>query len=123
LLNLPELSRRAVITQCVGITDITLTYHRPDLGEDHALWERVWRSGADQNTTIEFSDPVTVEGKALPKGVYGLHTIPGENEWAVIFSKASTAWGSFTCHQAEDAPRVPMKPKVADFHEALTYSF
>jgi hypothetical protein len=71
----------------------------------------------------EFSDPVTVEGKALPKGVYGLHTIPGENEWAIIFSKASTAWGSFTYDQAEDALWVTVKPKAADFHEAFTYSF
>ena len=128
LLNLPEGSQRAVVTQRVGITDITLTYHRP-LVNGRSIWGKtvpygkVWRSGADQNTTIEFSDPVTVEGKALPKGIYGLHTIPGENEWTLIFSKASTAWGSFTYDQAEDALRVTVKPKVADFHEALTYSF
>lgn len=128
LLNLPEVSQRAVITQRVGITDITVTYHRP-LVNGRQIWGKtvpygkVWRSGADQNTTIEFSDAVTIEGKALPKGIYGLHTIPGENEWTVIFSKASTAWGSFTYDQAEDALRVMVNPRAADFHEALTYSF
>lgn len=128
LLDLPEVSQRAVITQRLGITDITLTYHRP-LVNGRKIWGttvpygKVWRSGADQNTVIEFSDPVTVEGKALPKGSYGLHTIPGENEWTVIFSKISSAWGSFTYDQAEDALRVTVKPKPADFHEALTYSF
>jgi tetratricopeptide (TPR) repeat protein len=128
LLNLPETSQRSVITQRVGITDITLTYHRP-LVNGRKIWgttvpyEKVWRSGADQNTVIEFSDPVTIEGKELPKGTYGLHTIPGENEWTMIFSKASTAWGSFTYDQAEDALRVTVKPKPADFHEALTYTF
>lgn len=127
-LNLPEVSQRAVVTQRVGITDITVTYYRP-LVNGRKIWGKtvpygkVWRSGADQNTTIEFSDPVSIEGKPLPKGVYGLHTIPGENEWTVIFSKASTAWGSFTYDEAEDALRVTVKPKAADFHEALTYSF
>jgi tetratricopeptide (TPR) repeat protein len=128
LLNLPETSQRAVITQRVGITDITLTYHRP-LVNGRKIWGttvpygKVWRAGADQNTVIEFTDPVTIEGKELPKGIYGLHTIPGENEWTIIFSRASTAWGSFTYDQAEDALRVTVKPKAADFHEALTYSF
>jgi tetratricopeptide (TPR) repeat protein len=128
LLNLPEISQRAVIAQRVGITDITLTYHRP-LVNGRKIWGttvpygKVWRSGANQNTVIEFSDPVTIEGKELPKGAYGLHTIPDENEWTIIFSKASTAWGSFTYDQAEDALRVMVKPKPADFHEALTYSF
>ena len=84
---------------------------------------QVWRAGANENTTISFSDPVTIEGKALPQGTYGLHMIPGENEWAVIFSKNSTAWGSFTYDQAEDALRVTVKPQPAEFHEALTYDF
>ena len=66
---------------------------------------------------------MTIEGKALPKGTYGLHMIPGENEWTVIFSKNSTSWGSFTYNQAEDALRVTVKPQAADFHEALTYDF
>jgi len=83
----------------------------------------VWRAGANENTTIEFSDPVTIEGKPLPKGTYGLHMIPGENEWTVIFSKNSTSWGSFTYDQAEDALRVTVKPQSAELHEALTYDF
>lgn len=128
LLNLPETSQRAVITQRIGITDITITYHRP-LVNGRKIWGaivpygKVWRSGADQNTVIEFTDTVTIEGKVLPKGAYGLHTIPGENDWTIIFSKASSSWGSFTFDPAEDALRVTVKPKPADFHDALTYSF
>jgi tetratricopeptide (TPR) repeat protein len=83
----------------------------------------VWRAGANENTTIQFTDPVSIEGKPLAAGTYGLHMIPGENEWTVIFSKSSASWGSFTYKQDEDALRVPVKPQAAEFREALTYEF
>jgi len=128
VLDLPRPSQHAVLTQRIGITDITINYHRP-LVNKRKVWgglvpyDQVWRAGANENTTIEFTDPVTIEGKPLPKGTYGLHMIPGENEWTVIFSRNSTSWGSFTYDQAEDALRVAVKPQTAEFHEALTYDF
>ncbi|HKW27203.1 MAG TPA: DUF2911 domain-containing protein [Terriglobales bacterium] len=128
LLNIPRQSQHAVITQRIGITDITINYHRP-LVNGRKVWGglvpygEVWRAGANENTTIAFSDPVTIEGQPLDKGVYGLHMIPGENEWTVIFSHAATSWGSFTYKQAEDALRVTVKPQPADMHNALTYDF
>ena len=63
---------------------------------------KVWRAGANFNTTFEVSDPITVEGKPLPKGTYGLHMIPTADSWTVIFSKAANSWGSYTYDQAED---------------------
>src|SRR5207249_11648152 len=78
---------------------------------------------ANENTTITFTDPVSVEGKPLPKGTYGLHMFPGEKEWTVVFSKNSTSWGSFTYDEKEDALRVTVKPQPADLHEALAYDF
>jgi len=128
LLDLPRDSQRAILTQRIGITDITINYHRP-LVKGRAVWGKVvpygqvWRAGANENTTISFSDPVTIEGHVLPKGTYGLHMIPGENEWTVIFSKQHMAWGSFTYQQADDALRVTVKPQASDMHEALTYDF
>lgn len=128
VLNLPRPSQHAVVSQRIGITDVTINYHRP-LVNKRNVWGslvpfgQVWRAGANENTTIAFTDPVTIEGKALPRGTYGLHMIPSENEWIVIFSKDSTAWGSFTYDQAEDALRVTVKPQAANFHEALTYDF
>jgi len=83
----------------------------------------VWRAGANENTTIMFSDPVLIEGKPLDKGTYGLHMIPSADEWTIIFSKNSTSWGSFTYDEAEDALRVTVKPKDTDMHNALTYDF
>ena len=126
ILDLPRQSQHAVITQRIGITDIAINYHRP-LVNKRKVWDglvpygQVWRAGANENTTISFSDPVTIEGRALDKGTYGLHMIPTADEWTIIFSKNSTSWGSFTYNQAEDALRVTVKPTAAEMHNALTY--
>ena len=128
MLDLPRQSQHAVVTQRIGITDITVNYHRP-LVNSRQIWGKVvpygevWRAGANENTTVTFTDPVTIEGQPLDKGTYGLHMIPGENQWTVIFSKSSAAWGSFSYKQNEDALRVTTKPQTAEFHEALTYDF
>jgi tetratricopeptide (TPR) repeat protein len=128
VLDLPDQSQRAEISQRIGITNVTIKYHRP-LAKDRKIWGglvpygQVWRAGANINTTISFADPVTVEGQPLAAGTYGLHMIPNADEWTIIFSKNSTSWGSFTYDQAEDALRVNVKPKAAEMHNALTYDF
>jgi tetratricopeptide (TPR) repeat protein len=128
VLDLPLQSQRAQITQRIGVTDVTINYHRP-LVNDRKVWGalvpygQVWRAGANINTTITFSDPVMIEGKPLDKGTYGLHMIPNADEWTVIFSKNSTSWGAFTYDEKEDALRVTVKPQAADMHNALTYDF
>lgn len=128
VLDLPRQSQHALVTQRIGITDITINYHRP-LVAGRKVWGglvpygQVWRAGANENTTITFSDPVTIEGNMLDRGTYGLHMIPGADEWTIILSKNSTSWGSFTYEQAEDALRVTVKPKPSEMHEALTYDF
>jgi len=128
MLDLPLQSQHAVITQRLGLTDITINYHRP-LVNDRPVWGKlvpygqVWRAGANENTTVTFTDPVTIEGQPLDKGTHGLHMIPGQDQWTVIFSKMSTAWGSFSYKQDEDALRVTVKPQTAEFHDALTYDF
>jgi hypothetical protein len=128
MLNLPRVSQHALITQRIGITDITINYHRPLVNGREIFgkvvpYGQVWRAGANENTTIKFTDPVTIDGHALDKGIYGLHMIPGENEWTVIFSKDSAAWGSFSYKQADDALRVTVKPQASDFRNALAYDF
>jgi hypothetical protein len=128
MLNLPRQSQHAMLTQRIGITDITINYHRP-LANGRQVWgklvpyDQVWRAGANENTVITFSDPVTIEGQALEKGTYGLHMIPGQNQWTVIFSKNSTSWGAFTYKQDEDALRVNVKPQPGELHDALAYDF
>ena len=127
-LNLPTLSPRGVVTQRIGLTDITIVYHEPLVG-GREIWGKtvpygkVWRAGANENTTITFADDVSVEGKPLAAGTYGLHAIPNADHWAIIFSKNSTSWGSFSYDEKEDALRVDVKPQTAEFREALTYTF
>jgi Protein of unknown function (DUF2911) len=128
ILNLPRVSQRSRLTQRIGLTDLTVDYHRPlargrkVFGGLQAYGE-VWRAGANENTTFEVTDPVTIEGQPLPKGVYGLHMIPGEASWVVIFSRNATSWGSFTYDPAEDALRVTVKPRTIEHQEVLSYEF
>jgi Protein of unknown function (DUF2911) len=128
-LNLPDASQAAEVKQRIALTDITIKYHRP-LVNGRKIWGglvpygKVWRAGANENTTIEFSDPVSVEGKPLDKGTYGLHMIPNPDSWTVIFSKTNTGWGSYSYEQKEDALRVEVKPKtLAQSEEALEFEF
>jgi tetratricopeptide (TPR) repeat protein len=128
LLTLPQVSPRAVVTERIGLTDVTIVYHRPQANGrtifgDVIAYDRVWRAGANDNTMIEFADPVAIEGHALAAGRYGVHMIPGASEWTVIFSKNATSWGSFSYDPAEDALRVKVKPADCPFHEALTFEF
>lgn len=127
-LDLPRQSQKAQIMQRIGITDITIVYHRP-LVDGRKIWGglvpygEVWRAGANENTLITFPNDVTIEGKPLAAGTYGLHMIPNQDQWTIIFSKMHTAWGSFSYKQDEDALRVTVKPQTADMHSALTYDF
>jgi hypothetical protein len=122
----PEASPAASVSQTLGITSISITYHRPGV-KGRTVWgalvpyDAVWRAGANENTTITFSDPVTVQGKPLPAGTYGLHMIPAKGDWTVIFSKNATSWGSYSYQENEDALRVKTQPKPSPFQEWLNY--
>lgn len=128
-LMLPTISQHAVVTQQIGMANVTINYHAP-LVSGRKLWgaapvpyDKVWRAGANQNTTVSFSEDVAVEGKPLAAGTYGLHMIPTADQWTIIFSKNSTSWGSFSYDEKEDALRVQVKPHEAEFRESLAYTF
>src|SRR5256886_3087385 len=128
-LNLPDVSQAAELKQQIALTDITIKYRR-QLVNGRKIWGglvpygKVWRAGANENTTIDFSDAVSVEGKPLAKGTYGLHMIPNPDSWTIIFSKTNTGWGSYSYDQKDDALRVNVKPKPLDqSEEALEYEF
>ena len=128
IMKLPDLSQHARVMQRIGLTDIIVDYSRPlvrgrKIFGGVLAYGEVWRAGANNNTTFEVSDPVTIDGLPLPKGVYGLHMIPGQTSWVVIFSRNSTSWGSFNYEQSEDVLRVTVTPGPSDFHEALSYDF
>jgi hypothetical protein len=134
-------SLKAAVMQRLGAdTDITIAYCRPGV-KGRAIWGALvpygmapgnqyskdqpfpWRAGANENTTIELSKDVLIEGQSLAAGKYGLHMIPGEKEWTIIFSKNNAAWGSFSYKQEEDALRVTVTPVAAPFQEWLTFGF
>ncbi|HXX65440.1 MAG TPA: DUF2911 domain-containing protein [Bacteroidota bacterium] len=127
-LTLPEPSPKAVVSQTIGIAEVQVVYHRPAV-KGRAIWGKlvpygeVWRAGADENTSISFSHPVSIAGKALDAGTYGLHMIPTEGDWTIIFSRNATSWGSFFYKESEDALRVKVIPQVSDFRESLQYEF
>lgn len=128
------------VSQKVGNTDIKIVYGSPSV-KGRKIWGELvpygmipgnqssgnkpypWRGGANENTTIEFNDDVMVEGGKLPKGKYGMHFIPSETTWVVIFSKNSSSWGSYKYNQDEDALRVTVTPAKAPFQEQLKYGF
>jgi hypothetical protein len=126
-LALPAASPKASFTQRIGLTDVTVRYSRPAVN-GRKVWGglvpygEVWRTGADENTTLTFSSPVTVGGKTLPAGTYGLHTIPGEKEWTVILSTEAGAWGSYSYDPKEDAVRFTAVPKEGPHEERLLFT-
>jgi tetratricopeptide (TPR) repeat protein len=127
-LTLPEASPEASVSQKVGLTEIVIRYHRPAVNKrtvwgDLVPYDEVWRAGANENTTISFSTPVTINGKPLAAGTYGLHMIPTKGDWTIAFSKMNVAWGSFSYDEKEDALRVTAKPQAAEFEERLSYRF
>jgi len=127
-LSLPDASPHASVSQRVGLTDITIDYHRPAVGK-RKIWgalvpyDEPWRAGANENTTFTFSSPVTVGSKQLPAGTYGFHIIPTAKTWTVAFSNVSTAWGSFSYDPKEDAVRFTVNPTPAELEESLEYRF
>nr|WP_299382290.1 DUF2911 domain-containing protein [Allomuricauda sp.] len=130
-----KVSQRASITQRIGTTDVTVVYHSPSAKKRKIFGgivpydfvvdgvEYPWRAGSNQNTTIEFTHDVKIQGKPLAKGKYGLHIFVKKNEWVFIFSKNADNWGSFSYKKEEDALRVTATPKTAPYQEHLRYEF
>lgn len=127
-LTQPRASQHAVVSQRVGLTDITIDYHRPGV-KDRKVWgglvpfDQVWRAGANENTTISFSTEVSIKGNKIPAGKYGLHMIPTEKDWTVILNKDNASWGSFFYDESRDQLRFSVTPKSSDYEEWLSYSF
>lgn len=123
----PRPSPNATLTQTVGLTDITIKYSRPGVKGRTILgglvpYDQVWRTGANEATTISFSDDVTINGQKLAKGTYALFTIPGRDTWQVVFNKQGDQWGAFNYDASQDALKVTVKPETSpEFHEWMAF--
>ena len=124
----PRASPKASVNQTVGTTDVSIAYCRPGV-KGRTIWgdlvpyDQVWRTGANEATTITFGDEVTIGGTALPAGTYGLFTIPGKNEWTIVINKGAKLWGAYEYKPAEDVLRVKATAAAAPFTERLTFTF
>jgi hypothetical protein len=86
-------------------------------------WGHVWRAGANEATTFVVTDDVLVNGQKLAAGSYSLHTIPGKDEWIIVFNGVANQWGSFSYDASKDTLRVKVKPEwVNENQEWLEYS-
>lgn len=137
-LRLPRPSQKASVMQTVGVTDITIVYHRPGVkgrkiwgdwpadakgeatldnqntrpaGAPIVPYGHIWRTGANDATQFTVTDDVLINGQPLAAGTYSLHTIPGKEEWTVVFNDTANQWGSFNYEPAKDKLRVKAKPQ------------
>lgn len=127
-LNLPRVSQKATVTQTVGLTDITVSYSRPGV-KGRTVWgdlvpyDKVWRTGANEATKITVSDDVMINGQKLAAGSYALATIPGKDEWTVVFNTQADLWGAYEYDEKKDALRVKVKPQAGPMQEWMQISF
>ncbi|MGH7858500.1 MAG: DUF2911 domain-containing protein, partial [Candidatus Binatia bacterium] len=140
-------NQKSSVSQWIGLVEVNVTYNSPNVhapdGSDRRgkIWGQLvpwglsnagfgtcgdlcpWRMGANENTVFRVSHDVMIEGQPLAAGSYGLHAVPGEKEWTIVFSSDSTSWGSFFYEESEDVLRVAAKPAKSDYREWLTFEF
>lgn len=112
-LETPQPSPKGKIEQRVGVMDVSVSYSRPGIKGrkifgDLVPFGQVWRTGANDPTTISFNDAVKLEGHEIPAGTYSLYTIPGEKEWTIIINKKTK--GEAQRDEKEDAATFKVKP-------------
>ena len=149
-LRLPRASQKATVTQTIGVTDVTVVYSRPAV-KGRKIWGdwptpvageatlddqnarpkdapivpygHLWRTGANEATQFTVTDDVLINGQPLPAGTYSLHSIPGKDEWTIVFNTVAQQGGSFDYDAKKDALRVKTKPEVSEHpHEYLEFS-
>lgn len=137
----PRPSPHAVVTQRIGVdTDITIDYSRPGV-KGRKIWGELvpygmnpgnkyskdqpypWRAGANENTVIAFNKDLLIEGQKIPAGKYGVHMLPGEKEFKIMFNKKSDGWGSYSYNADENALVVTVKPVACEHTEWLEFGF
>lgn len=125
-LRMPQASTSQTTTQAFGLGTITINYSRPNVKGRKVFgglepYGSVWRTGANSATMISFTEAVKIGGQDLAAGEYGLFTIPGRDEWTVIFNKGAKQWGAYEYKAADDVLRIKVKPaKLKDKVETFT---
>jgi Uncharacterized protein conserved in bacteria len=127
-LKVPQASPHAVVEETLGVTSISVDYHRPSVNNRKIFgglvpYDVLWRAGANQPTHITFSTPVKVEGQDVPAGTYSLFFIPGQQQWTLVLSTFTGGWGTYSYDPSEDLVRVKVTPQPADMTERMAFTF
>ncbi len=126
--NIPRASPKATVSQMIGVNTVSIKYGRPAVRGREIIgklvpYNKVWRAGANEATSISFENEVIFEGKQVPKGTYSLFMIPTENEWTIILNKNAQQWGAYNYESSQDFLRVKVTPLKPAFTERCTYVF
>ncbi len=122
----PQLSPQAKVAQVIGTTEVEVSYHRPAVRQ-REIWgklvpyDQVWRMGANEATTLRFSDPVQVNGEKVPAGTYSLFAIPGRDTWTLVLNRRAKQQGAWEYDPKLDLLRFTVKPKAVPLTEWLTF--
>jgi len=126
--DLPRVSPKASVSYTLGYTKVEINYGAPAVN-GRVIWgnlvpyDKVWRAGANEATTVEVSTDVNIEGQVLRAGKYALFLIPGEKEWTVIFNKKWDQWGAYSYDESQDEIRFTVEPKMNEgMQERLLYA-
>ena len=120
-------SKNGLTEGVIDGVEIVLEYGRPQVKE-REVWgglvpyDKLWRTGADEATTITLSGPAEVQGNRLDAGTYSVFTIPGEGEWTVIFNSVAEQWGAYKYDAEKDVLRVQATPQEAEWTEAMEFT-
>lgn len=123
----PQASPAAKVSLAVGPATVEIVYHRPGV-KGRAIWGgvvpygEVWRAGANEATTIQFSDAVKVDGHDVPAGTYSFFVLPTEKSWTLILNKTAVQWGAFAYAASDDLLRFEVKPTAAPMTEWMRYT-
>ncbi len=117
------------VQQRIGLTDVKMTFGSPGV-KGRKIWgelvpyNKVWRTGANEATTIELNHPIKLNGNEVPAGTYSFFTIPSENEWTIILNKTAEQWGSYDYDMEEDLLRFTVSPEKSSHpHERMKFVF
>jgi len=125
----PASSPTATLTQAVGLTKVTIEYSRPSVKGrkifgDLVPFDKVWRTGANQITTIQFDKDLMLNGKKVAAGSYGLCTVPGIKSWTIVLNSDDKQWGAYAYDAKKDVLRFDVKPeKLGKLVEHFTIAF
>ena len=126
--EIPRTSPKASISQTIGVNNITVTYCRPSVRNRKIVGElipfdKVWRAGANEATSISFEYPIILSGQEVPTGKYALFMIPRPDKWTIILNTEWDQWGAYNYNAELDVIRIDVLPQKTEYTELCTYTF